>query len=634
MIEDGESVDSDDFLKVNNDNNGYQDSFSDSGSVGESFYVNQQNTSNFEDESLLEQSDLGNRQFSDNEFNSHFENQANNSNGNIDLHNNFNGKDDLNNNLYDNDVLNTYNDNDLYDKNLNTYNDNDSIKNDVNLYNQNDLFDDSENSVDTLPNNTNEQYYFENDLNDNEIVGESENPLNLHNGNFQNSESDFENPVKELKNSENDVYNFKNPTENQYDFKNANGNEMAVDNKIDNGENISDTNPLFGKRAENSQNNSEEGNFNSDVESRFVQNTANTMDENTTAENFLNDTRTAFQNKLDNALFKDFDDFEKSQNTDDFGDDNFSGAEIALKNRKETEEEFSNDTVIERETTEKEFEPNKTVFNPYFNDEDIEEKENTEKASLSGNHLKEENEKEIDSEISESEKKAKVEIGESEKKTEMENDESQADTEEESDESIDDRSSDKATNDIKPTDEKNQNSENTEDFNDGKEEIKNRSININLTNQFLNNLSMAQSNEKIKQEQPMPVDTDIEKKGNKNILGKYSDFLDSLKTQAGVNDKKEDNLDIESDDSEDDADNTENIKAEKEDLSESDELNFPESKVYDNSNAENKNIFKNSVDEKEESEPKQEQQTFDPGAYLKNVINQNQNSENDAPKDI
>ena len=43
--------------------------------------------------------------------------------------------------------------------------------------------------------------------------------------------------------------------------------------------------------------------------------------------------------------------------------------------------------------------------------------------------------------------------------------------------------------------------------------------------------------------------------------------------------------------------------------------------------AENENIFKNSVDEKEESEPKQEQQTFDPGAYLKNVINQNQNSE-------
>ena len=54
MIEDGESVDSDVILKVNNDNNGYQDSFSDSGSVGESFYANRQITSNFEDENLLE----------------------------------------------------------------------------------------------------------------------------------------------------------------------------------------------------------------------------------------------------------------------------------------------------------------------------------------------------------------------------------------------------------------------------------------------------------------------------------------------------------------------------------------------------------------------------------------------------
>ena len=434
MIEDGESVDSDDFLKVNNDNNGYQDSFSDSGSVGESFYANQQNTSNFEDESFFEQSDFINREFSDYGQNPPFENQANNSNGNI----------DLNDNSYGHDDLNTYNDNDLYGNNLNSYNENDLTNSDANFYNEKNLFDNSENIGDDEVNSANEK-------------------------------------------------------------------SLAEQNSI---------------------------------------------------------------------------------NTDTEIDDSQPKQSGALSNR-------------------------------YSNNEDTEEKEeNNGRSFLSEEDLKEENEREINSEIFKSEKK-----------TEAENDESQADTEEESDKSKDVESEDFETNDIKSERDKNQDPKDFEDYNDGKEEIKNRSININLTNQFLSNLSMAQSNEKIKQEQPMPVDTDIEKKGNKNILGKYSDFLDSLKTQAGVNDKKEDNLDIESDDSENGTANTENIKAEKEDLSESDELNFPESKVYDNSNAENEKIFKNSVDEKEESEPKQEQQAFDPGAYLKNVINQNQNSENIEPKE-
>lgn len=448
MIEDGESVDSDDFLKVNNDNNGYQDSFSDSGSVEESFYANRQITSNFEDESLLEQSDFINREFSDYGQNPPFENQANNSNGNI----------DLNDNSYGNDDLNTYNDNDLYGNNLNSYNDTD------------------------LYGNSNLNHYNDDGLNNNDT--------NFHN--------------------EKDLF--------------------------DNSENIGDDE-------------------------------ANSANEKSLAE----------QNSI---------------NTDTEIDDTQPKQSEALSNR-------------------------------YSNNEDTEEKEeNNERSSLSEKDLKEENEREINSEIFKSEKK-----------TEAENDEFKEETEEESDKSKDVESEDFETNDIKSERDKNQDPKDFEDYNDGKEEIKNHSININLTNQFLSNLSKAQSNEDVEQEQSMSSDAEIEKKGNKNVLGKYSDFLEGLKTQAGVTDNKEDNSDIESDDSEDDADNTENIQTEKEDLSESDEFNFSESKVYDNSNAENKEDIENSVDEKREFEPKQEQQPFDPGAYLKNVINQNQNSENIEPKE-
>ena len=599
MIEDGESVDSDDFLKVNNDNNGYQDSFSDSGSVGESFYANQQNTSNFEDESLLEQSDFINREFSDYGQNPPFENQANNSNGNI----------DLNDNSYGHDDLNTYNDNDLYGNNLNSYNENDLTNSDANFYNEKDLFDNSENNGDILPNNLNRQGY-ENHLNGKENIEGSENLFNSNDGNFQNSESDFEN-------SENGVDAFKNTIENKEGiFKDVNEKENTAGNENDN--ETFDKNSFAEINAETNggalQNDDEE--INNDYQFQ-----SEDQDKDSINNNFLKDTRIAFQNKSENNDYNESENFENLQKANGLADENIGDDEVNSANEKSLAEQNSINTDTEIDDSQPK--QSGVLSNRYSNNEDTEEKEeNNERSFLSEEDLKEENEREINSEIFKSEKK-----------TEAENDESQADTEEESDKSKYVESEDFETNDIKSERDKNQYPKDFEDYNDGKEEIKNRSININLTNQFLSNLSMAQSNEKIKQEQPMPVDTDIEKKGNKNILGKYSDFLDSLKTQAGVNDKKEDNLDIESDDSEDDADNTENIKAEKEDLSESDELNFPESKVYDNSNAENEKIFKNSVDEKEESEPKQEQQAFDPGAYLKNIINQNQNSENDAPKE-
>ena len=600
MIEDGESVDSDDFLKVNNDNNGYQDSFSDSGSVGESFYANQQNTSNFEDESFFEQSDFINREFSDYGQNPPFENQANNSNGNI----------DLNDNSYGNDDLNTYNDNDLYgNSNLNPYNDDGLNNNDTNFYNEKDLFDNSENNGDILPNNLNRQGY-ENHLNGKENIEGSENLFNSNDGNFQNSESDFEN-------SENGVDAFKNTIENKEGiFKDVNEKENTAGNENDN--ETFDKNSFAEINAETNggalQNDDEE--INNDYQFQ-----SEDQDKDSINNNFLKDTRIAFQNKSENNDYNESENFENLQKANGLADENIGDDEVNSANEKSLAEQNSINTDTEIDDSQPK--QSGALSNRYSNNEDTEEKEeNNGRSFLSEEDLKEENEREINSEIFKSEKK-----------TEAENDESQADTEEESDKSKDVESEDFETNDIKSERDKNQDPKDFEDYNDGKEEIKNRSININLTNQFLSNLSMAQSNEKIKQEQPMPVDTDIEKKGNKNILGKYSDFLDSLKTQAGVNDKKEDNLDIESDDSENGTANTENIKAEKEDLSESDELNFPESKVYDNSNAENEKIFKNSVDEKEESEPKQEQQAFDPGAYLKNVINQNQNSENIEPKE-
>ena len=600
MIEDGESVDSDDFLKVNNDNNGYQDSFSDSGSVGESFYVNQQNTSNFEDESLLEQSDFINREFSDYGQNPPFENQANNSNGNI----------DLNDNSYGHDDLNTYNDNDLYgNSNLNPYNDDGLNNNDTNFHNEKDLFDNSENNEDILPNNLNRQGY-ENHLNGKENIEGSENLFNSNDGNFQNSESDFEN-------SENGVDAFKNTIENKEGiFKDVNEKENTAGNENDN--ETFDKNSFAEINAETNggalQNDDEE--INNDYQFQ-----SEDQDKDSINNNFLKDTRIAFQNKSENNDYNESENFENLQKANGLADENIGDDEVNSANEKSLAEQNSINTDTEIDDSQPK--QSGVLSNRYSNNEDTEEKEeNNGRSFLSEEDLKEENEREINSEIFKSEKK-----------TEAENDESQADTEEESDKSKDVESEDFETNDIKSERDKNQDPKDFEDYNDGKEEIKNRSININLTNQFLSNLSKAQSNEDVEQEQSMSSDAEIEKKGNKNILGKYSDFLDSLKTQAGVNDKKEDNLDIESDDSENGTANTENIKTEKEDLSESDELNFPESKVYDNSNAENKEDIENSVDEKREFEPKQEQQAFDPGAYLKNVINQNQNSENIEPKE-
>ena len=600
MIEDGESVDSDEFLKVNNDNNGYQDSFSDSGSVGESFYANRQITSNFEDESLLEQSDFINREFSDYGQNPPFENQANNSNGNI----------DLNDNSYGNDDLNTYNDTDLYgNSNLNPYNDDGLNNNDTNFYNEKDLFDNSENNGDILPNNLNRQGY-ENHLNGKENIEGSENLFNSNDGNFQNSESDFEN-------SENGVDAFKNTIENKEGiFKDVNEKENTAGNENDN--ETFDKNSFAEINAETNdgalQNDDEE--INNDYQFQ-----SEDQDKYSINNNFLKDTRIAFQNKSENNDYNESENFEKLQKANGLADENIGDDEVNSANEKSLAEQNSINTDTEIDDSQPK--QSGVLSNRYSNNEDTEEKEeNNERSFLSEEDLKEENEREINSEIFKSEKK-----------TEAENDESQEETEEESDKSKDVESEDFETNDIKSERDKNQDPKDFEDYNDGKEEIKNRSININLTNQFLSNLSKAQSNEDVEQEQSMSSDAEIEKKGNKNVLGKYSDFLDGLKTQAGVTDKKEDNLDIESDDSEDDADNTENIQTEKEDLSESDELNFSESKVYDNSNAENKEDIENSVDEKREFEPKQEQQPFDPGAYLKNVINQNQNSENIEPKE-
>ncbi len=611
MIEDGESVDSDEFLKVNNDNNGYQDSFSDSGSVGESFYVNQQNTSNFEDESLLEQSDFINREFSDYGQNPPFENQANNSNGNI----------DLNDNSYGHDDLNTYNDNDLYgNSNLNPYNDDGLNNNDTNFHNEKDLFDNSENNGDILPNNLNRQGY-ENHLNGKENIEGSENLFNSNDGNFQNSESDFEN-------SENGVDAFKNTIENKEGiFKDVNEKENTAGNENDN--ETFDKNSFAEINAETNggalQNDDEE--INNDYQFQ-----SEDQDKDSINNNFLKDTRIAFQNKSENNDYNESENFENLQKANGLADENIGDDEVNSANEKSLAEQNSINTDTEIDDSQPK--QSGVLSNRYSNNEDTEEKEeNTEIDSLSEEDLKEEKEREINSEIAETEKKTVAGHAESEKKTEAENDESQEETEEESDKSKDVESEDFETNDIKSERDKNQDPKDFEDYNDGKEEIKNRSININLTNQFLSNLSKAQSNEDVEQEQSMSSDAEIEKKGNKNVLGKYSDFLEGLKTQAGVTDKKEDNLDIESDDSEDDADNTENIQTEKEDLSESDELNFSESKVYDNSNAENKEDIENSVDEKREFEPKQEQQPFDPGAYLKNVINQNQNSENIEPKE-
>ena len=610
MIEDGESVDSDEFLKVNNDNNGYQDSFSDSGSVGESFYANRQITSNFEDESLLEQSDFINREFSDYGQNPPFENQENNSNGNI----------DLNDNSYGNDDLNTYNDNDLYGNNLNSYNENDLTNSDANFYKEKDLFDNSGNNGDILPNNLNRQGY-ENHLNGKENIEGSENLFNSNDGNFQNSESDFEN-------SENGVDAYKNTIENKEGiFKDVNEKENTAGNENDN--ETFDKNSFAEINAETNggalQNDDEE--INNDYQFQ-----SEDQDKDSINNNFLKDTRIAFQNKSENNDYNESENFEKLQKANGLADENIGDDEVNSANEKSLAEQNSINTDTEIDDSRPK--QSGVLSNRYSNNEDTEEKEeNTEIDSLSEEDLKEEKEREINSEIAETEKKTVAGHAESEKKTEAENNESQEETEEESDKSKDVESEDFETNDIKSERDKNQDPKDFEDYNDGKEEIKNRSININLTNQFLSNLSKAQSNEDVEQEQSMSSDAEIEKKGNKNVLGKYSDFLDGLKTQAGVTDKKEDNLDIESDDSEDDADNTENIQTEKEDLSESDELNFSESKVYDNSNAENKEDIENSVDEKREFEPKQEQQPFDPGAYLKNVINQNQNSENIEPKE-
>ena len=611
MIEDGESVDSDDFLKVNNDNNGYQDSFSDSGSVGESFYANRQITSNFEDESLLEQSDFINREFSDYGQNPPFENQKNNSNGNI----------DLNDNSYGNDDLNTYNDNDLYgNSNLNPYNDDGLNNNDTNFHNEKDLFDNSENNGDILPNNLNRQGY-ENHLNGKENIEGSENLFNSNDGNFQNSESDFEN-------SENGVDAFKNTIENKEGiFKDVNEKENTAGNENDN--ETFDKNSFAEINAETNggalQNDDEE--INNDYQFQ-----SEDQDKDSINNNFLKDTRIAFQNKSENNDYNESENFENLQKANGLVDENIGDDEANSANEKSLAEQNSINTDTEIDDSQPK--QSGVLSNRYSNNEDTEEKEeNIERSFLSEEDLKEEKEREINSEIAETEKKTVAGHAESEKKTEAENDESQEETEEESDKSKDVESEDFETNDIKSERDKNQDPKDFEDYNDGKEEIKNRSININLTNQFLSNLSKAQSNEDVEQEQSMSSDAEIEKKGNKNVLGKYSDFLEGLKTQAGVTDKKEDNLDIESDDSEDDADNTENIQTEKEDLSESDELNFSESKVYDNSNAENKEDIENSVDEKREFEPKQEQQPFDPGAYLKNVINQNQNSENIEPKE-